>query len=546
MSYLGNSTLANVQTAYYALAGDVPVGPPGPAGPAGPPGAAGLSILSDVIPPAAGVGVTGDLYVDLTTTQLYKKTEAGWVPEFGMQGEPGAPGAAATITVGGTSTGNAGSEATVINTGTATNAVLQFTIPRGQTGPPGPPTNAATWSKYPAAQDLDMSANNINNAGQVRSLGVVTASVDTATVNAGELAAATGDLTISTGAGNVVFDVSGGDVEVLQGDLNLYGHDIKRLGSLHTSGLANDIVFGSYVPPSAPLELFQVLANEITMTHLNPVTELSIKAQTDARIEATNGDLNLIGKDVNIGATGTSVMNLTALTGGVQIAAGLGINNSAGGAYGIQAGGLVSITTLGSIQIGSGNVLGASTSIEKMDINDNIVTKVSGAADLQYQNTALIQNSGTAANTLTIESVDAEAAVRAKGLTLETTGVVSSGDIQVKTPAGIAINVAASTGLTSFNLEVPQCTLAPTSAADLANKSYVDTKLPGDADISLTHNLVAAAASGASASPFIYVPGTAGPPTGTPTVIAGAVPLYVDTTGFGKLYGYFNGAWLQL
>lgn len=58
----------------------------------------------------------------------------------GPQGEPGTPGAAganASVTVGSTNTGAAGSSAAVTNSGTAQNAVFNFTIPRGDTGATG-------------------------------------------------------------------------------------------------------------------------------------------------------------------------------------------------------------------------------------------------------------------------------------------------------------------------------------------------------------------------------------------------------------------------
>lgn len=62
----------------------------------------------------------------------------------GPQGDPGPtgadgePGAAATITVGSTTTGAAGTQASVSNSGTEYAAVLNFTIPRGAQGPQGP------------------------------------------------------------------------------------------------------------------------------------------------------------------------------------------------------------------------------------------------------------------------------------------------------------------------------------------------------------------------------------------------------------------------
>ena len=56
----------------------------------------------------------------------------------GADGQNGAPGAAATIAAGTTTTGAAGSSASVTNTGTSSAAVFDFVIPRGDTGATGP------------------------------------------------------------------------------------------------------------------------------------------------------------------------------------------------------------------------------------------------------------------------------------------------------------------------------------------------------------------------------------------------------------------------
>ena len=80
----------------------LPNGPPGPPGPGGPVGA-----------PGAGTP--------------------------GLQGPPG-PTGPATVTVGSTTTG----PASVTNSGTSTNAVLNFVLPTGPVGPYGPPGAAST------------------------------------------------------------------------------------------------------------------------------------------------------------------------------------------------------------------------------------------------------------------------------------------------------------------------------------------------------------------------------------------------------------------
>ena len=78
-------------------------------------------------------------------TKKYVDTKVSEIPagpqgdpgEPGPQGDPGTPGAAATITVGTTTTGEAGTEAAVTNSGTTSAAVLNFTIPKGAKGDKG-------------------------------------------------------------------------------------------------------------------------------------------------------------------------------------------------------------------------------------------------------------------------------------------------------------------------------------------------------------------------------------------------------------------------
>lgn len=59
------------------------------------------------------------------------------LPEVDV-GPPGPPGAAATVTVGTTATGEPGTQAQVTNSGTGSAAVLDFVVPRGAAGAQGP------------------------------------------------------------------------------------------------------------------------------------------------------------------------------------------------------------------------------------------------------------------------------------------------------------------------------------------------------------------------------------------------------------------------
>jgi hypothetical protein len=70
------------------------------------------------------------------------KSEVDGIPAgpTGAKGDPGTPGAAgtpATVTVGSTNTSAPGGNAAVTNSGTASNAIFDFTIPRGAGGPKG-------------------------------------------------------------------------------------------------------------------------------------------------------------------------------------------------------------------------------------------------------------------------------------------------------------------------------------------------------------------------------------------------------------------------
>ena len=544
MSLLNCSTLANGSTPYYAVAGSgIPIpGPPGPEGPVGPAGPAGLSILSDVVPPTAAVGVPGDLYVDLVTSQLYKKTDAvTWTPEFGMIGPAGTPGAAATITVASTSTLAPGQPANVQNVGTPQAAIFNFAIPQGVQGPTGPQgpagsaADAALWSTFPATQVVDLNNQALSNAVLIDApLGL-------------QLTANGGDITLlqKNPGSKILFD----------GPIDICGNDFLNVGNMTTSGPAKSVYLGGVVPPAAPLANFGVLSSEVSISHLNPLTQMLVKGLGDVRVESTNGDLNLIGDDVNIANTGaTNALNITAV-GGIQNTAGGFFNVTAGGAMAVQAGGLISITTPGQINIGSGNVLGATTSIEKLDILDSVVSKVAGASDLQFQNVSKLSNSGDGTNALTVECTNAPLTLQGTQTNLTS---LSNGDVVIAAQGtgrtlfgnGTTANVAAIDASANFLFaKPPRAAGTPTVSIDLTTKGYVDaglgTKLPNNADISLTNNLAAPAASAATNGPFLYIPSAAGPPTGTPTVVAGCVPLYYES-GSAGLWVYDAGAWAKI
>lgn len=89
---------------------------------------------------------TSDDGLGFSTTDI-----RGGKGEKGDKGDKGDEGTAATVNVGSTSTGNAGTNALVTNSGSTSAAVFNFTVPKGDKGDPGDPatgvqlTNTAPW-----------------------------------------------------------------------------------------------------------------------------------------------------------------------------------------------------------------------------------------------------------------------------------------------------------------------------------------------------------------------------------------------------------------
>ena len=120
-------------------------GPQGPKGDKGEDGT-GVNIKGSVANSSAlpSTGEEGDAYITTDTGNLWvwdaaksKFVDTG-AQVKGPKGDKGDAGTAATIKVGTVTTGDAGSDAVVANAGTATAAVFNFTIPRGNTGAQGP------------------------------------------------------------------------------------------------------------------------------------------------------------------------------------------------------------------------------------------------------------------------------------------------------------------------------------------------------------------------------------------------------------------------
>ena len=120
--------------------GTGPAGPQGATGPAGSTGAAGTNgktILNGTSTPVAGLGTTGDFYLNTTTNQLYgPKTAGGWGAPVSLIGPTGATGATGPAGPAGSYTAGTGISLagnTISNTGDtdASNDITTTTTANG-------------------------------------------------------------------------------------------------------------------------------------------------------------------------------------------------------------------------------------------------------------------------------------------------------------------------------------------------------------------------------------------------------------------------------
>ena len=193
-------------------------GPQGPQGPQGATGATG---------PAGATGATGA------------------TGPAGPQGVPGTDGAAATVTVGTVTTGSPGTNVIVNNSGTSSAAVLDFTIPRGDTGADGngagtvtsvatgggltggPVTSTGTISHADTSTQVDVTASantyidGLTFDGYGHVTGVTTSAVST------DYAA--------TSHGHIIADVSGLQTELDGKASSTHTHAISDVTNLQTT-----------------------------------------------------------------------------------------------------------------------------------------------------------------------------------------------------------------------------------------------------------------------------------------------------------------------
>ena len=94
---------------------------------------AGAKILQGSTDPAAGTGVVGDWYINVSTWNMFEKTGASaWTNRFNIRG---ATGPSNTLSIGSVTTGAVGTSASATITGASPSQTLNLTLPTGATGP---------------------------------------------------------------------------------------------------------------------------------------------------------------------------------------------------------------------------------------------------------------------------------------------------------------------------------------------------------------------------------------------------------------------------
>ena len=235
--------------------------------------------------------------------------------------------------------------------------------------------------------------------------------------------AGTPGLTGPTGPAGSAADASQWSLYRALQTVDFSNNDLSGCGSITAGGILNSVNFGSAIVPMAEVD---VRAADINLTTYNPAGTLNIDSAFDMTLNAPNGDLNLVAGDVNITHQDvTSVMNVTSL-GAMTINSALALQMAGSAAVTVTAGGVLSMTAIGQVEIGSSNTLGAYTSIEKVAITENEISK-DGVNDLVIQNVASISND---ASGIEVNATGNLRLLSSAGMLL---GAI--GDINLSTPA---------------------------------------------------------------------------------------------------------------
>jgi hypothetical protein len=185
------------------------------------------------------------------------------------------------------------------------------------------------WATKPAVATIEMQTNNINNVGSI--------------ISADEV-----------------------------------GNQVKLGGALFPLNQNYQYALDTYIQSTSPLNALTL--SSLAKTFINSALEMGITVAT--------GDFNILCPDFNVTMTdATSFMNFTS-PGGVTVAGG-GFFLASGVLEALGVGD-ITLVSAGNIRIGSGNVGGATTQLEKFEYNDDVVEPMNGVFSLKLKQIKII------------------------------------------------------------------------------------------------------------------------------------------------------------
>jgi hypothetical protein len=166
---------------------------------------------------------------------------------------------------------------------------------------------------------------------------------------------------------NIVLNATSNDVVVVADEFKLQNT------SMTTSGVTDSITFGSALAPMASVNAY---GTNVSINSYNPLSALAITGAGGVNISAGDNiaiNAPLKDVDVNCGDFNVTTTDVTSFE-----------NHTLAGGFVVAAGTTIQLLALGDVSIGSGNVLGADTEIEKVAFKDNVIYKYNppiGTAD---------------------------------------------------------------------------------------------------------------------------------------------------------------------
>lgn len=207
------------------------------------------------------------------------------------------------------------------------------------TGTPSTPVDLSQWATLPAVSTIQCAGNSIDNVGSF--------TMPTSVLNS--------------------FNLGGGSILTPISQNNQYALNTRIVN----------------VSPLTPMEITSAGGINLTANATTGTQEFNISF-----VGTTGNDMNITAPDINLTCTdATSFMNLTAPAGVTIAGGGLFI---ASGVIEAIGGGDITLLSAGNVSIGSGNVAGADTEIEKFAFSDCNVEPTNGINHLKLNQIEVI------------------------------------------------------------------------------------------------------------------------------------------------------------